>query len=118
MLTPAATAARMASNPEWKYVPSPRLANTCGHSVNGACPIQGAPSAPMCVNVEVLRSIQTAMKWQPMPAMARLPSGTLVEVLCGQPEQKYGSRLSTTRGFASAFSLNPGQARRDPDFPL
>ena len=64
------------------------LANTCGHSVNGACPIQGAPSAPMWVKVEVLRSIQTAMKWQPIPAMARLPSGTWVEVLCGQPEQK------------------------------
>ena len=28
-----------------------------------------------------------------MPAKARLPSGTLVEVLCGQPEQKYGVRL-------------------------
>src|SRR5258707_3835793 len=33
------------------------------------------------------------MKWQPMPAKARLPSGTLVEVLCGQPEQKYGVRV-------------------------
>ena len=32
------------------------------------------------------------MPWQPMPAIARLPSGTLVEVLCGQPEQKYGVR--------------------------
>ena len=28
-----------------------------------------------------------------MPAKARLPSGTLVEVLCGQPEQKYGVRV-------------------------
>ena len=27
-----------------------------------------------------------------MPATARLPSGTLVEVLCGQPEQKNGVR--------------------------
>ena len=42
----------------------------------------------MWVKVEVLRSIHTAMKWQPMPAVARLPSGTRVEVLCGQPEQK------------------------------
>ena len=32
------------------------------------------------------------MKWQPMPASARLPSGTRVPVLCGQPEQKYGVR--------------------------
>ena len=33
------------------------------------------------------------MKWQPMPASARLPSGTLVDVLCGHPEQKYGVRV-------------------------
>ena len=88
MATFAATAARIASNPEWKYVPSPRLAKMCFSLVKGAWPIHGAPSAPMCVKVAVLRSIQTAMKWQPMPAVARLPSGTRVEVLCGQPEQK------------------------------
>ncbi len=41
----------------------------------------------------MLRSIHSDMKWHPMPAKARLPSGTLVEVLCGQPEQKYGVRL-------------------------
>jgi len=29
-----------------------------------------------------------------MPAIARLPSGSLVEVLCGQPEQKNGVRCS------------------------
>jgi len=29
-----------------------------------------------------------------LPAMAREPCGTLVEVLCGQPEQKYGVRLT------------------------
>src|SRR6266849_6684159 len=33
-----------------------------------------------------------------MPAKARLPSGTLVEVLCGQPEQKYGVRLIGATG--------------------
>ena len=60
----------------------------CFSSVNGAWPIQGTPSPPMCVNVDVERSIQIAMTWQPMPAVARLPSGTLVDVLCGQPEQK------------------------------
>ncbi len=60
----------------------------CFSSVNGACPIHGAPSAPMWVKVAVERFIHTAMKWQPMPAVARLPSGTRVEVLCGQPEQK------------------------------
>jgi hypothetical protein len=41
---------------------------------------------------DVLRSIQMDMKWQPMPAMAREPSGTLVLVLCGQPEQNQGWR--------------------------
>ena len=40
----------------------------------------------------VERSIHTAMKWQPMPATAREPSGTRVLVLCGQPLQKYGMR--------------------------
>ena len=30
------------------------------------------------------------MKWQPIPARAFEPSGTLVDVLCGQPEQKVG----------------------------
>src|SRR6267142_1674393 len=78
MLTFAATAARIASSPEWKYVPSPRLAKMCFSLVKGAWPIHGAPSAPMCVKVAVLRSIQTAMKWQPMPAVARLPSSTRV----------------------------------------
>ena len=60
----------------------------CFSSVNGAWPIHGAPSPPIWVKVAVVRSIHTAMKWQPMPAVARLPSGTRVEVLCGQPEQK------------------------------
>ena len=70
-------------------MPSPRFWKTCGVSVNGACPIQAAPSPPIWVKVAVGRSgIQVAMKWQPMPPIARLPSGTRVEVLCGQPEQK------------------------------
>ena len=60
-LTPAATAARMARMPEWKYVPSPRLAKMCSSSVNGAWPIQVTPSAPMWVEVAVERSIHTAM---------------------------------------------------------
>ena len=92
----------------------------CFSSVNGAWPTHGTPSAPMCVKVEVLRSIHTAMKWQPMPATARLPSGTRVEVLCGQPEQKYGCRTVVTRGRASAFSLKSRNASRsrnwEPNF--
>ena len=33
-----------------------------------------------------------AIPWQPMPAIAREPSGTRVEVLWGQPEQNQGER--------------------------
>src|ERR1035437_9427999 len=55
----------------------------------------------MWVKVEVCGSIHTAMKWQPMPACARDPSGTRVEVLCGQPEQKYGIRLMPSLTFDS-----------------
>src|SRR3954453_16329977 len=58
-------------------------------AVKGASPTQFAPSLPMAQMPAVLRSgIQVAMTWQPMPAKARLPSGTRVELLCGQPEQK------------------------------
>jgi hypothetical protein len=70
----------------------------------------------MCVKVAVLRSIQTAMKWQPMPAVARLPVGTRVEVLCGQPEQKYGCRIAVTRGFASTFCLKSRNASRSANW--
>ena len=51
-------------------------------------PTHVAPSAPMWVKVLVLRSMPMASVWQPMPAIAIEPSGTLVELLCGQPEQK------------------------------
>ena len=33
-------------------------------------------------------SISSVMVWQPMPAPTAAPSGTLVERLWGQPEQK------------------------------
>ncbi len=61
MLTPVATDWRIASEPEWKKVPSPRFWNTCGVSVNDACPDQVTPSPPMWVNVSVDRSIQVTM---------------------------------------------------------
>ena len=97
MLVPAATAWRMASEPEWKKVPSPRFWNMCGVFVNGAMPTHCAPSPPMCVRPIVRRSgIVSAMPWQPMPAAAIEPSGTTVERLCGQPEQKYGGRASVS----------------------
>src|SRR5664280_2518850 len=42
------------------------------------------------------------MKWQPMPACAREPSGTFVDMLCGQPAQKYGRRLTASPAFESS----------------
>ena len=93
MGTSAATAWRMARRPLWAKVPSPRLANTCFSWVKGCWPSQWMPSAPMWEGaLVVLGFTRMAMVWQPMPARARLPSGTRVERLCGQPEQKPGLR--------------------------
>ena len=46
-----------------------------------------------------------------MPAMAREPSGTLVEVLCGQPEQNQGVRSAAGGELASADSRAAKMAR-------
>ena len=61
MLTPAAAAARMASEPECPQVPSPIFWKTWPRVENGASPIQFAPSPPICVKPSVRRSIQSAM---------------------------------------------------------
>ena len=45
-----------------------------------------------------------------MPAAALEPSGTLVEVLWGQPEQKYGIRAISV----SDFSILPSLSFREP----
>jgi hypothetical protein len=34
------------------------------------------------------RPVNATIAWQPMPPPATAPSGTSVERLCGQPEQK------------------------------
>ena len=68
----------------------------CGVSVNGAMPTHCAPSPPMWVTPMMPRSMPIAMPWQPMPAAATLPSGTTVERLCGQPEQKNAVRASVS----------------------
>ncbi|KAG0730805.1 hypothetical protein G6F23_015931 [Rhizopus arrhizus] len=47
-----------------------------------------------------------------MPATARDPSGTRVDVLCGQPEQNQGLRSSTSVGRATSRSLASMTARR------
>ena len=44
--------------------------------------------------------------------MARLPSGILVEVLCGQPEQKYGVRCSFAAPMPSAGRSNASSFAR------
>ncbi len=52
----------------------------------------------MCETVVVCIGLTNiAMVWQPMPASARLPSGTRVERLCGQPAQKPGLRAGVGR---------------------
>ena len=74
----------------------------CWSLLKGCWPTQGTPSPPICVKPTVLRSIQMLMKWQPMPAMAREPSGTRVLVLCGQPEQNQGMRSAPLPPTSSA----------------
>lgn len=88
MLVPAATACRMASEPEWRNVPSPMFWNRCGVVVNGAAPTHCTPSPPICTTFSLWRSIQMAMVLQPTEPWAMEPSGTTVDRLCGQPEQK------------------------------
>ena len=46
-----------------------------------------------------------------MPAKARLPSGTLVEVLCGQPEQKCGIRSVCVSGLVETFKTDSRASR-------
>ena len=104
------------------------LANTCGVSVNGAMPTNGAPSPPIWVKVRVWSLSSSAMKWQPMPAVAKLPSGSRVEVPCGQPAQNAGMRRSRPGGRSRhawrrrvgdvqpgrAEEARPGRRRRSP----
>ena len=61
-------------------------------------PTQEPPSPPIWVKVRVWALSSMAMKWQPMPAEAKLPSGSWVEVPCGQPAQKAGMRRSRPAG--------------------
>ena len=97
MLAPAATAKRMASEPEWWNVPSPRFWTKCSASVNGCMPTNWAPSPPICVRpvtVPLPSGESRTIVWQPIPTPSSVSSGLLVELLCGQPEQKNGVRAS------------------------
>ena len=53
-----------------------------------------------------------AIPWQPMPAIAREPSGTRVEVLWGQPEQNQGERERTGAAFPAWSAIWSIRARR------
>ena len=96
MLTPAATAARIARLPEWVKVPSPMFCTKCFCATNGARPIHCAPSPPICdspvTEPTCASGISRTIAWQPIPPPTSVPGATLVEELCGQPEQKYGVR--------------------------
>jgi hypothetical protein len=46
-----------------------------------------------------------AITWQPIPASAIEPSGTRVEVLCGQPEQYQAGRGGVSTARRSTASL-------------
>ena len=72
----------------------------------------------MCEAVAVCSGFTSvAIQWQPMPASARLPSGTMVERLCGHPAQKPGLRTgagrlpSAARGVSGALSAQFGSWR-------
>ncbi len=95
-------------------MPSPRFWNTCLWPVKRDDAAQLTPSPPIWISEEVSRSIQLAMKWQPMPASAFEPSGTFVDVLCGHPEQKYGVRVAPlTLIVRAASGIKRPRARRD-----
>ena len=111
MFAPAATAARTANRPEWNQVPSPMFAKTCAVPECSAMPSQVTPSPPIWLMVSVRRSMPTAIRWQPTPASAHEPSGTRVDWLCGQPEQKYGVRCSTSAARAADASCSRNIAR-------
>ena len=105
MFDPAATAERNASDPECMKVPSPMFCTKCFSSTKGEIPSHCAPSPPICVTPAMSPtwsgSMSKTMAWQPIPAPTNVPSATLVELLCGHPEQKYGLRT------ASGSSMRP-----------
>ena len=46
------------------------------------------------------------MVWQPMPPPATEPSGSFVEVLCGQPLQKCGPRAGEASPAARSVAVS------------
>ena len=80
-------------------MPSPRFWMMWSVPTNGSMPIHWAPSPPIWVIPVIVPtrsgSIISTMPWQPMPPPTSAPSGTLVLVLWGQPEQKNGLRAGS-----------------------
>jgi len=84
----------------------------CGVVENGCAPTHCRPSPPIWLKVSVLSSGNiNAIMWQPMPPPLIEPSGVLVEVLCGQPEQKYGLLVGTVSATRTCC-LDSMRARR------
>ena len=101
MLTPAATAARMASEPEWKNVPSPRFWTRCGRvdERRHADPLGALVAHRVMPASSPTRSgsISATIAWQPMPPPTSAPSGTLVRGVvgaAGAEERRAGSIVS------------------------
>ena len=83
----------------------------CGRSVKGAGPIQFAPSPPMWVTASVGRSgSQPPCRGSRCRPARCEPSGTRVDVLCGQPEQKAGEPHPADRR-GRRRRRRPGRAR-------
>ncbi len=92
MLTPAATAAVIASWPLWKYVPSPRFWMKWSRSTNGAMPIHCVPSLPMQVMPgDVADPLGVHQQRHRVAADAGADERTVGHLggdrLCGHPEQ-------------------------------
>ena len=78
-------------------------------------PIHGAPSPPICVRNENVRfgsPSRIAIVWQPIPPPAACPSSSMVDRLCGQPEQKFGARTLNSSFGRSCDFTQPVQARQ------
>ncbi len=87
---------------------------TWSTSVNGAWPIHWVPSPPIWVRPSTWlsgRSDTVTIVWQPMPPPPSEPSGSTVERLCGQPEQKYGVRCGDGEREVRAGRRRPRRER-------
>ena len=89
----------------------------CCCVTNGAMPIHCAPSPPIWDSPMTAPTCSSGMSrtiaWQPIPPPTSVPGATLVEELCGQPEQKYGVRgASGSMTRSRGGRLADGHARR------